>query len=116
MNKVFWGICITFFVVVLIFEIGSCCAVNEYHNLTVTDKSYSGETDGYIVWMESPSGQQYEFKNADSFIDFKWDSGTVQGQLKVGNTYNVKTRGWRVPFVSKYPNIIEYDCVAVGDE
>lgn len=83
----------------------------EYKNLTVIDKSYSGESDGYIVWFEDANGVQYEFQNEDSILKGKFNSGTIQGKLKEGSTYNITTTGWRIPLFSAYPNIVEYELI-----
>lgn len=83
----------------------------EYSNLTVIDKSYSGKTDGYIVWFEDSEGTPYEFVNEDEFLYGKFNSSTVQGKLKEGSVYNIKTVGWRIPFLSSYPNIVQYELV-----
>ncbi len=84
---------------------------NTYSALTVTDKSYSGSEDGFIVWMEDANGTQYEFTNKDQWLRGKFNSSTVQGKLKEGCTYNIKTCGYRVPLFSWYENIIEYELI-----
>ena len=104
---------ITGVVLVLIFLFGILPVMhtNDYAKLTVIDKSYSGESDGYIVWFEDEDGTQYEFQNEDSILRGKFNSGTVQGKLKEGNKYNITTAGWRIPIFSMYPNIIDYELV-----
>lgn len=83
----------------------------EYTALTVTDKSYGGAEDGFIIWMEDEAGNQYEFTNQDSLLNGKFNSSTIQGQIKVDCVYNIKTCGWRVPLLSWYENIIEYELI-----
>ena len=83
-----------------------------YTNVTVIDKSYSGESDGYLVWVEDENGTQYELQNEDIILKGKFNSSTVQGKLKEGETYNIKTVGWRIPLFSSYPNIVEYEKVS----
>lgn len=81
------GIILALVVIAVIFicSVVSVLHTTEYRNLTVIDKSYSGESDGYIVWFEDNNGTQYEFENSDSLLRGKFNSGTVQGKLKVGN-------------------------------
>lgn len=83
-----------------------------YNNVTVIDKSYSGESDGYLVWVEDEYGVQYELQNEDILLKGKFNSSTIQGKLKEGEKYNIKTVGWRIPLFSAYPNIIEYEKVS----
>lgn len=111
--KIIWFI--VFIISMLILTVAPAFYSTNYTNLTVVDKSYSGEADGYIVWFEDENGTQYEFENADSLLRGKFNSGTVQGKLKEGNTYNITTTGWRIPIFSAYPNIIEYELVKESD-
>lgn len=83
-----------------------------YTNVTVVDKSYSGESDGYLVWVEDENGVQYELQNEDILLKGKFNSSTIQGKLKEGERYNIKTVGWRIPLFSSYPNIVEYEKVS----
>ena len=82
-----------------------------YTNLTVTDKSYAGSEDSFIIWMEDENGTQYEFTNKDQWLAGKVNSSTVQGKIKVGNVYNIETTGFRVPLFSWYQNIVDYELV-----
>ena len=106
-----------FVVIVIVFCLAniSSLVTSEYNNLVVTDKSYSGSEDGFIVWMEDLDGTQYEFSNNDVWLRGKFDSTTVQGNLKVGSTYRIKTCGWRIPLFSCYENIIEYELIESED-
>lgn len=79
--------------------------------VTIIDKGYSGEEDGYMIWAEDENGVQYEFTNKDKMLRGKFDSGTIQGKLKEGSTYEITTCGWRIPLFSAYPNIIEYKLI-----
>jgi hypothetical protein len=83
-----------------------------YTNVTVFDKSYSGESDGYLVWIEDENGVQYELQNEDILLKGKFNSSTIQGKLKEGERYNITTVGWRIPLFSCYPNIVEYEKVS----
>lgn len=98
-------------IIIAIVSLASGFHTTSYTNLTVIDKGYSGESDGYIIWFEDSNGTQYEFENSDSLFRGKFNSGTIQGKLKEGSTYNITTTGWRIPFFSSYPNIITYELV-----
>jgi hypothetical protein len=98
---------------VLIFIVSIAPLFNSttYTNVTVVDKIYSGESDGYLVWVEDETGVQYELQNEDILLKGKFNSSTIQGKLKEGEKYNIKTIGWRIPLFSCYPNIVEYEKV-----
>lgn len=48
------------------------------------------------------------FQNTDSLINWKWGSAEFYNDLKVGKTYDLKVSGYRVPFLSWFPNVVEY--------
>lgn len=106
--------CVTLFLIIgLIIFISIIPLFNSttYTNVTVVDKSYSGESDGYLVWVEDENGVQYELQNEDILLKGKFNSSTIQGKLKEGEKYNITTVGWRIPLFSSYPNIVEYEKV-----
>jgi hypothetical protein len=75
--------------------------------ITVTDKERiveKGEDGGsyYLVFTEDDA-----YKNEDALFYGKFKSSSLQAKLKVGETYNVKIYGWRVGFLSMYPNIVK---------
>jgi hypothetical protein len=111
--KVLFVVLILCILVPIIFSIAEVNTRNTYE-VTITDKSYSGDSDGYIIWAEDENGTQYEFTNKDKFICGKFNSGTIQGQLKEGYTYRITTIGWRIPLFSSYPNIIEYELISAN--
>lgn len=112
-----WGCSILFLILGLIIFISVLPLFNTttYNNVTVIDKSYSGESDGYLVWVEDENGVQYELQNEDILLKGKFNSSTIQGKLKEGEKYNITTVGWRIPLFSSYPNIVEYELVESVD-
>lgn len=107
-NKLMFG-GILFIIVILI---GSTVAVylNENtYNITVTDKETKkdGDTSRYIVFSETSNGEVKVFENTDAIFVGKFNSSDMQGRLKVGETYEVKTIGFRIPILSMYENIVE---------
>lgn len=98
--------------IIFIFSILPLLNTTTYINVTVVDKSYSGESDGYLVWVEDENGVQYELQNEDILLKGKFNSSTIQGKLKEGEKYNITTVGWRIPLFSAYPNIVEYEKVS----
>lgn len=75
--------------------------------ITVTDKERiveKGEDGGsyYLVFTEDDA-----YKNEDALFYGKFKSSSLQAKLKEGETYTVKIYGWRVGFLSMYPNIVK---------
>lgn len=46
------------------------------------------------------------FKDTDSLIAGKFSSSDLYGQLQNGHTYTLEVRGYRIPWMSEYPNIL----------
>ncbi|WP_431911639.1 hypothetical protein [Nonomuraea jabiensis] len=77
--------------------------------ITVQDKDRvcDGGKDGtcrYLIFTD-----QGTYENTDTLFAGKFDSSNVQGRMKVGRTYEVEVRGWRIPFLSTYPNITQIE-------
>lgn len=66
----------------------------------------------YLIFGSDSNGNPIVFRNVDSMIYRKWNSSNVQAALKEGHTYKVKLVGIRVPFLSMYQNIIDYEEVS----
>lgn len=47
------------------------------------------------------------YTNTDDMLNGKFNSRTFQARLQVGQTYTVRTTGWRIPILSMAPNIVE---------
>ena len=45
-------------------------------------------------------------KNTDFFWAWKWNSSDVYAKIQRGKTYRFHIAGWRVSFLSMYPNIL----------
>ncbi|QAB17467.1 hypothetical protein Leucomu_05625 [Leucobacter muris] len=46
------------------------------------------------------------FRVKDSLFLMRWDSADVYQGIEVGESYDFETAGWRVPFLSWFPNIV----------
>lgn len=81
------------------------CTVTDEVRITISDKeSVHSSENGTMRYVYTENGT---YKCDDSMIDGKWNSADVYGRLKEGHTYEVKTRGIRIPFMSMFPNIVE---------
>lgn len=73
---------------------------------TVTEKDRTKNSDG------SSDARIYTddcgvLEVSDSLLAWHWSSGDTYAAIKPGNTYKFETRGYRVPFLSLFPNIVE---------
>ncbi len=58
----------------------------------------------YLVY--TPTGT---YRNTDDALNLKFNSSDIQGRLEWGKSYKVQTVGWRIGFLSMYPNIIKVE-------
>ena len=49
------------------------------------------------------------FEDRDSALYWKWNSSDFYNSMTDGHTYTFSVVGWRIPFLSSYPNIITCD-------
>lgn len=105
-------------VVVITLIIGGQAIFNfndKEYTITVTDKERIVEKRGdetsskYLIFGEDENGDVLVFENSDVLVRGKWNSSTIQGSLKEGNTYKVIVVGYRIPFLSCYENIISFE-------
>jgi hypothetical protein len=61
----------------------------------------------YLVFTKLDSVTVKVFKNTDSWIEFKWNSSDIQAKLEPNKKYKLRIYGWRIPFLSKYENIVD---------
>lgn len=45
-------------------------------------------------------------RNDDALWFAKFNSSDIYGNLDIGKRYRLKVYGWRIPFLSMYPNIV----------
>lgn len=74
------------------------------YTVTITDKGI--KESKYMVFTKDEDEDVYPFEIADNIFYFRWDSSDMYGKIEIGNTYKVKTIGWRVPIFSWYENIV----------
>ena len=101
---------IILFVVIVFFPIATVSVLYQYGTadtarITVTDKERVCDKDD-CKWLVFTSNNGV-YQNSDAFFHFKFDSADVQASLVPGNSYFVDYYGWRIPFLSMYPNIVE---------
>ena len=72
--------------------------------ITVTDKERVADEDKYLIFSE-----EEVFENTDAWLFLKFNSSDYYRKLAVGEEFEVRVVGWRVPFLSWYRNIIGVD-------
>ena len=92
------------------------CALNKDSvTATVTGKQVRGESGTYYVYTD-----EEVFVMKDSPFYFRWDSSDDWSMLEIGETYEFDVRceytGYRIPILSRYRNIIDYELVDTGDD
>lgn len=77
---------------------------------TVTDKNRVCDSTGssvscyYLIYTSAGT-----FKDTDSLVAGKFASSDLYGQLQTGHTYRLRVRGYRIPVMSEYPNILDIE-------
>lgn len=90
-------------ILLIVFLVFSGYLNNQEREITVVDKyiKRNGKADMYLVVDENKN----TYKITDLFFKFKFNSTDLYNELEVGQTYNIKTSGFRVKILSQYPNI-----------
>ena len=87
------------------FNMYYCYGTTESVVVTVTSKERIHNEDESIYLIYTDEGV---FKNTDSIYYFKFNSSDIYGELKEGESYRLNVYGFRIPFLSKYKNIINF--------
>jgi len=107
-----------FFVIIIILVIiGIIASVSfsfndTHYTATVTDKTRITTEDGgyYLIFCENEqTGEYYEFKCSDEALRGKFNSSSFYNRIKVGKSYDFTVVGYRLPLVSAYQNIIDFE-------
>jgi hypothetical protein len=77
----------------------------EVTDATVT-KTWTQYSDGQTIYLIGTN--KGVFKDNDSFPYLKFNSSDFYNQVKQGDAYNFEVTGWRIPFMSEWPNIVSY--------
>ena len=74
---------------------------NQEFTVTGKENVKSGNSGKYLVYTNKTT---YEI--TDSLLNWRWDSSDVYGNIQIGKTYTATLQGFRSPFMSWYPNIL----------
>jgi hypothetical protein len=77
----------------------------------VKDKErITGEKSGYYLVYDD----REVFAIKDTFVFGRFNSSDLYGQLEKGKSYRCDVAGWRLPFFSKYRNLIKCELKTEG--
>ena len=95
-------------IIAIVLFIGSIPAMHvDYYTVEVTKTEITGDGDYMVFGRDTINSAVRTFTLNDSFWHGNWDTADDYATLEVGQTYTFKTTGWRIPFFSAFPNIIE---------
>ena len=81
--------------------------------VTVTDKDrivdFDTKESKYLIMGKDEEGNPVVYENTDNFIIGKFTSSNFQAGIEIGKTYTFTVVGIRVPYLSMYENIIDYE-------
>jgi len=109
------GIVFIAFVLLAILSVVAAPILSHLNVETVNAKVSSKEAKNtredskYLIFTDKTT---YEI--TDSLLMFRFDSSDVFGRIKENHCYELKVRGWRVPFLSMYQNIDTFTEVECG--
>lgn len=78
----------------------------ETHTVEVIKTEIVGNNDHYMIFCKE-NGKNVTYTLDDSFWHWQWNTSDIYAGIEVGVTYNIRTSGFRIPFLSSYKNIIE---------
>jgi hypothetical protein len=68
-----------------------------------TERVCSKEDCRYLIFTDSGV-----LENTDSLLNFKFNSSDFYNDIVAGKKYQFRTVGWRIPFLSMYENVLDY--------
>jgi len=95
-------------IIVVPIAIGVTAYLSSQHQQTITvNKSErivdnGGKSSRYLIYTK-----QGVYQDTDTLLFGKFNSSDLYSQLQQNKTYSCLTVGWRVPFLSWYPNLIK---------
>lgn len=90
--------------VLIAWAIHSYVASDRQVTVTVQNEARVCDSSGSCQYLIYTSGGT--FKDTDSMLAGKFSSSDLYGQLQTGHTYTLEVRGYRIPLMSEYPNIL----------
>lgn len=113
--EISYYICI-FLMLVLLLGLSDAIYYSNHHNvtITVTNKERITQNNGnkinsyYYIYGENENGESVVLKIDDVWICGKFDSSDLYQQIRENKTYIFNVAGYRIKFLSQYPNIFSF--------
>lgn len=101
------GICIVIFLLI-------CYYSEKNYTATVTDKDIMHYNSGskFLVFTKTEDGETRVFSMEDTLIKGRLDTADDYAEIEIGETYSFTVIGYRIPLLSEYENIIEFQVIA----
>jgi hypothetical protein len=117
------GVLLALVALVVALFVGYCVAADrhvEQYTATVTEKlrvtyGHIYNEHKYLILTELGDGTARAFENTDSFLRGKYNSTDFYAGIKIGWTYRFTVAGYRIPFLSRYPNIVGFEEIKEED-
>lgn len=102
-TKLIVSVVVIIFLGSLVFTMANCFS-HSPGTFTITSKEiyYNSNGSKLLIFTDKTT-----YTVSDSIINWRWDSADVYGKLEIGKTYSATLQGWRIPFLSMFPNIID---------
>lgn len=99
----------------LVIICGLCCGIyswasEETQTCTVTEKDRAKNSSGGSD-MRLYTEECGVLQVGDTWTRGNWDSADDYAAFEEGQTYEITTVGWRIPFLSTFPTVIEFHLV-----
>lgn len=86
------------------------------YTITITNKQIlrRNNINTYLIYGQTESGKIMVFKDADSFVELKFNSEDLYMAMQVNRKYQITAYGLSIPQLSHYQNIIKVKGLKVG--
>jgi len=97
--------CIIFVLVLIGLAISYPYTTKFERTITVSKVFQTINSEKHVYMVTDQKGNSYKIQDTIFYWHFK--STDLWTKLEQGKTYRIKAYGWRIAFISGYPNIIE---------
>jgi hypothetical protein len=97
---------VTIILILILISLVPALHVSSY-TVEVIKTEITGDNNYMVFCKDTATGKSHTFTLNDSLWHGVWNTADMYAQLIVGNTYTFRASGWRIPLLSKFPNIIE---------
>lgn len=110
-------VCITIGIILIIIGFLSPKIIKNFNKreviVTVTDKNVNFARDTadskYLIYTKNENEEIMVFEITDTLIYKRFNSADYYAGIETGKKYKFTITGYRIPFLSMYPNIIKYE-------